>query len=68
MRLIFYILIPSLIASFVVTCDANDDPCARIINEFKQSNKDPEFSSKYSDVIACYESFPYERKLAEKVI
>ena len=30
MRLIFYILISSLIASFVVTCDANDDPVVEI--------------------------------------
>ena len=71
MRIIFYILISSLIATFVViSCSAkdDDDPCARIANEFKQSNEDPEFSSKYSDVIACFESFPYERKLAERVI
>ena len=53
----------------MISCNAkdDDDPCARIANEFKQSNEDLKFSSKYSDVIACYESFPYERRLAEKV-
>ena len=44
------------------------DPCARIVDEFKKYNEVPEFSSKYSDVIECYESFPFERKLAERVI
>jgi hypothetical protein len=71
MKLNFYILIFSLIATFfVISCNAkdDDDPCARIVKEFKLSEGDPEFSSKYSDVIACFESFPYERKLAERVI
>ncbi|CAG8701128.1 7973_t:CDS:2, partial [Funneliformis caledonium] len=43
----------------------NDDACARIITEYQKSNKDPEFSAKYSDVKACLETFPYDREIAE---
>ena len=63
MKLIFYILIFALITSFV---DTIDDACARISNEYRISNKNPNFSAKYSDVKACFESFPYNKELAEK--
>lgn len=71
MKLIFnilYILIFALI--IVVPCDANDDvdACGRMANDFKRSSKDPNISVKHSDVQACFESFPYDKKLAEKVI
>jgi hypothetical protein len=65
---IFYILIFALIAFLVIPCNAIDDACGRIANDFDRSSKDPNFSVKHSDVQACFESFPYDKKLAEKVI
>ncbi|RIA95850.1 hypothetical protein C1645_733729 [Glomus cerebriforme] len=66
MKLIFYILIFTLITSLV---DANNnDACARISHEYKRSDKNPNFSAKYSDVKECFESFPYNKELAEKTI
>ncbi len=72
MKLFFYTLIFALISLFVessvVSRDTkNDDACARISIEFKKSNEDPEFSAKYSDLKACFESFPYDREIAESV-
>ncbi|GBB96302.1 hypothetical protein RclHR1_02720017 [Rhizophagus clarus] len=65
---IFHILIFALIVILVIPCDANDDECGRMANDFKRSNEDPNFGVKYSDVKACFESFPYDKKLAEKTI
>ena len=45
----------------------DDDACARISAEYKKSNQDPEFSANYSDLKACFESFPYDRNIAENV-
>jgi hypothetical protein len=60
---IFYILIFALIAFLVIPCNAIDDACGRIANDFDRSSKDPNFSVKH-----CFESFLYDKKLAEKVI
>ena len=44
------------------------DAYARISEGYKRSNKNPNFNAKYSDVKACFESFPYDKELAESVI
>ncbi|GBC06525.1 hypothetical protein RclHR1_00690015 [Rhizophagus clarus] len=64
----FYILIFALIALLVIPCDSADDACARLANDYKQSNGDPNFSLKHSDVQACFESFPYDKNLAKNTI
>jgi hypothetical protein len=66
MKLALYVLVFTLIISFVDAYD--DDACARISSEYKRSNKNSNFSAKYSDVKSCLESFPYNKKLAERVI
>ncbi|RIA97563.1 hypothetical protein C1645_853239 [Glomus cerebriforme] len=70
MKIIFYILIFALITFFVIPCNANDDDdaCARLKNDFKRAKDPNKFSSKYSDVKECFESFPYDKKLAEDTI
>ncbi len=39
----------------------------RISTECKKSNEDPTFSTKHSNVKACFGSFPYNKKIAENV-
>ncbi|PKY32303.1 hypothetical protein RhiirB3_532000 [Rhizophagus irregularis] len=65
---ILYILIFAIIAFLLDPCDANDDACGRLANDIKRSNKDSYFSVKHSDVQACFESFPYDKNLAQKTI
>ncbi|CAG8488838.1 16718_t:CDS:2 [Funneliformis caledonium] len=40
---------------------------ARVAIEYQKSNKNPEFSTKYSDVKACLESFPYDEEVAKSI-
>ncbi|PKK71588.1 hypothetical protein RhiirC2_849069, partial [Rhizophagus irregularis] len=61
---ILHILIFTLIAFLLDSCDANDDACGILANGLKRSN----ISVKHSDVQACFESFPYDKNLAEKTI
>ncbi|PKY55913.1 hypothetical protein RhiirA4_548981, partial [Rhizophagus irregularis] len=61
---ILHILIFALIAFLLDPCDANDDACGILANGLKRSN----ISVKHSDVQACFESFPYDKNLAEKTI
>ncbi|CAB4488424.1 unnamed protein product [Rhizophagus irregularis] len=65
---ILYILIFAIIAFLLDPCDANDDACGRLANDIKRSNKDSNISVKHSDVQACFESFPYDKNLAQKTI
>jgi len=70
MKIFFYTTIfATLIASFVKSSvvSRDDDACERISIEYKRSNEDPAFSAKYSDLKACFESFPYDREIAESV-
>ena len=73
MKFFFYTLIFAVTtllfaeSSVIPRKTKDDDACARIYNEYKKSNDDPEFSAKYSDLKECFESFPYDKEMAERV-
>ncbi|RGB35328.1 hypothetical protein C1646_814836 [Rhizophagus diaphanus] len=58
----------ALIVFLLDPCDANNDACGILANDIQRSNKDSNISVKHSDVQACFESFPYDKNLAEKTI